>query len=124
VVEKVAMRGSLRRLFVVTAAECTNARQAVTDVEGVGNLAELAVADAVDAGRRLLCDNLSDGVGQAAFERRLTKLAAGLPRLQKGQQIGWTRQAADMGRQDAVGAELHLLRASRRRNEMVPRAAP
>jgi len=111
-IEKVAMRRGLRRFVVVAAAECTDAGEAVPNVERIGNLAELAVADAVDPGGDLLCDNLPDGTGEARLKCRLVKLAASLPRLQKGQQIGRTRQAADMGRHDAVRAELHLARLS------------
>src|SRR6516165_12039584 len=110
-VEKVAMRGGLRRLVVVTAAERTNPGKAVTNIRGVGNLAEFPVADAVDAGCDLLGDNLFDVGGEPRLEGRLIKFAAGLARLEQGQQLRRPRQAADMGRQDAVGAELHLVRA-------------
>src|SRR6516165_12753267 len=110
-VEKVAMRGGLRRLLVVTAAERTNPGKAVTNICGVGNLAEFPVADAVDAGCDLLGDNLLDVGGEPRLEGRLIKFAAGLARFEQGQQLRWPRQAADMGRQDAVGAELHLVRA-------------
>jgi hypothetical protein len=80
VVEEVAMCRGLRRLVIVTAPECADAGKAVTNVGGIRNLAELAVADAVDPGRDLLGDHLSDGLGETPFERRLIKLAAGLPR--------------------------------------------
>src|SRR6266446_9003417 len=79
----------------------------MADVESVGNLALLAVADAVHPRRDLLCDNLPDSVCETRLERRRVKLVAGLPRLQERQQVRWTRQAADMGRQNAVAAELH-----------------
>src|SRR6266446_5692841 len=79
----------------------------MADVESVGNLALLAIADTVDPGRGLLCDNLPDGICETRLERRGVNLAAGLPRLQERQQVRWTRQAADMGRQSAVAAELH-----------------
>ena len=39
-VEKVAMSGGLRRLVVVAAAERTDPGKAVTNIGGVGNLAE------------------------------------------------------------------------------------
>ena len=106
-VEKVAMCSTGWRLVVVAATIGTDAGEAVPNVGGVGDLAEFAVADAVDAGCHLLGDNLADCPRKARLECCLIKLAAGLPRLQKGQQIGRSRQAADMGRQDAVAAELH-----------------
>src|ERR1700730_7993216 len=79
----------------------------MADVESVGNLALLAIADTVHPGGNLLCHNLPDSVCETRLERRRVKLAAGLLRLQERQQVRWTRQAADMGRQNAVGAELH-----------------
>src|SRR6516162_762908 len=121
-VEKVAMRGGLRRLVVV-AAEGTDPGKAVANVGGVGDLAEFAVAHTIDAGGHLLGDNLVDGGGEPRLERRLVKFAAGLTRLQKGQQIGRARQATDMGRQDAVGAELHFDLILGDRNEMLSCAA-
>ena len=93
--------------WLVAALECTDAEQTMTDIEGVGNLALLTIADAVDAGRELLCDDLLDSGGKARLERLRLERAAGLARLQKRQQIGWSGQATDMGRQNAVGAELH-----------------
>ena len=102
------MRRGLRRPVVVAANIGADAGKAVTNVGGVGDLAEFAVTDAVDAGDYLLGDNLVDCAGKAGLECRSIKFAAGLPRLLKGQQIGRSRQAADMGRQDVVAAELHL----------------
>src|SRR6516164_2293812 len=122
-IEKVAMRGTLRGLVVVAAAKQSDPGKAVANVGGVGDLAELAVADAVSSHRDLLCDNLPDGAGEAFLERRLIKFAAGLPGLQQGQQLRRPRQAAYMGCQDAVGAELHLVRAPPVGSRMVSRAA-
>src|SRR3984893_14793170 len=82
----------------------------MADVESVGNLALLAIADTVHPGGNLLCHNLPDSICETRLESRLVKLAAGLLRLQERQQVRWTRQAADMGRLNAVGAELHLSR--------------
>jgi hypothetical protein len=62
-VEQVAMCRGLRRLVIVAAAECGNAGEPVADIEGIGDLAELAVADDVDPGRDLLFDDLVDGGG-------------------------------------------------------------
>src|SRR5437867_274990 len=105
-IEEVAMRRALRRRVIVAALKCRNARQPVADVEGVGDLAELAVADAVDTGRDLLFDDLVDSKGKTSIEGRLLERSAGFARLEKLQQLGRPRQAADMGRQNAVGAVL------------------
>ena len=102
------MRRGLRRPVVVAANIGADAGKAVTNVGGVGDLAEFAVADAVDPGCDLLGDNIPDRSGKVRLECRLIKFAAGLSRLQQGQQLGRSRQAADMGRQDVVAAELHL----------------
>src|SRR5438132_1053731 len=48
VVEKVAMCGGLRRTLVVAATERPDPGKPVAHVEGIGNLALLAVADTVD----------------------------------------------------------------------------
>jgi hypothetical protein len=104
VVEEVAMRRGLRRLVVVATVEGRDAGEPMADVEGIRNLALLTITDTIDPGRSLLSDDLSDRVGETCLERTLIELAAGLACLQKGQQIGRTRQAADMGRQNAVGA--------------------
>ena len=79
------MSGGLRRLVVVAAAERTDPGKAVTNIGGVGNLAELTVADAVDAGCDLLGDNLVDAGGEPRLEGRLIKFAAGLARLEQSQ---------------------------------------
>src|SRR6516164_2919297 len=103
-IEQIAVRGCLRRLFISAAAERGDARQPVPDIEGIGDLAELAIADDVDASRDLLIDNLVDGCGKTVFESRLIEGPSSFACLKKLQQIGRPRQAADMGRQDAVGA--------------------
>src|SRR6516225_1195202 len=121
-IEKVAMRGTLRRLVVVPTAIRTDTGETMANVGGVRDLPQFAVADAVDPGSNLLGDNLADSGGELRLERRLIEVAAGLARLQKGQQIRRARQAADMGRQDAVGAELHF-ELPGGRNKMVSRAA-
>jgi hypothetical protein len=43
----------------------------VTDIEGVGNLAELAVADAVNPGSDLLPDHVVDSGGETGIEGHL-----------------------------------------------------
>ena len=47
----------------------------MTDIEGVGDLAELAVADAVDAGCDLLLDDLAHREGKTRVELRLFERA-------------------------------------------------
>ena len=79
----------------------------MTDVEGVGDLAELAVADAVDAGRDLLLDDLAHRRGETRVEGCLLERPADFARLQELQQIGRPRQAPDMGGQNPLGARLH-----------------
>ena len=77
------MSRGLGRLLDLTAAERRDARQPMTDIEGVGNLAELAVADAVDAGCDLLLDDLAHREGETRVELRLVERAAGFARLQE-----------------------------------------
>jgi hypothetical protein len=55
----------------------------MTDIEGVGNLAELAVADAVDSGRDLLLHDLAGGLGETHVEGCPLERPAGFARLQK-----------------------------------------
>src|SRR5437764_1421285 len=83
-----AMRRSRRRPVVVASLECTDAGQTMADIEGVGNLALLAVANTVDSSGDLFGDDLLDSRGKARLERRLVNLAAGFARLQQRQQIG------------------------------------
>ena len=101
------MRRGLRRLVVVAAAKGADAGQPVADIEGVGDLAQLAVAHAVDPGRHLLMHDLVDRGGETGVERRLLDRPPGLARLEELEQVGRARQAADMGRQDAFGAAFH-----------------
>src|SRR6516225_2231977 len=115
-VEQVAMCRGLRRLVIVAAAERRDARQAMTDIEGIRDLPELTVADAVDAGGDLLFNDLVDRCGQTLVEGGLIEVSAGLTSLEELQQLRRARQAADMCGQDAVGAELHLLGSSYRRH--------
>ena len=79
----------------------------MTDVEGVGNLAELAVANAVDTGCDLLFDDLAHRQGETRVERCLLEQPPGFARLQELQQIGRPRQAPDMGGENPLGARLH-----------------
>ena len=80
----------------------------MADIEGVRNLAELAVADAVDSGRDLLLDDLAHRPGETSIERCLLERPPDLARLQKLQQFGRSRQASDMSSENPLGARLHL----------------
>src|SRR5215469_9392175 len=106
-VEKVAVRGGLRRSVDLAAAERRNAREAMSDIKGIGNLAEFAIADAVDAGRHLLLDDFTHSPCEIGVKRRLFEGPAGFARLQELQQIGGPRQAPDMRGEDPLGARLH-----------------
>ena len=107
------MGRGLRRLVVVAAAKDADTRQPMADVEGVGDLAKLAVAYAVDPGRDLLAHDFVDRGGKTAIERRLLDRPPGFARLEELEQIGRARQAADMGRQDAIDAAFHIVGTSR-----------
>ena len=102
IVRQVALR--LRReRFAAEAGE------AVLDVGGVADLAGLAVADDVDADGDLVGDDLGDRPGDLAIEfGMIVRLLLVLLHQQIDQRLR-PRQAADVGRQDAVRAELHGL---------------
>ena len=69
---------------------------------------ELAVADHVDAGRGLPADHLGNRLGKAATIIRLLERLARLLGAQELLQSLRPDQAADMGREDALGASLHV----------------
>ena len=98
------MRRRLRRLVIVAAAEGRDAGKAVADIEGIGDLAHFAVANDVDAGGGLFCHDLANRLGKTRLESRLIELPAVFPRFEKGQEIRRARQAAYMGRENAVRA--------------------
>src|SRR5262245_41670628 len=104
VVEQVTVRRGLRRLVVVAAAKRIDPSEAVANIEGIGNFAELTVANDVDPGGNLFFNDLLDRQGETSFKGCPIQRPAGLLRFQEGQQIGWARQATDMSRQDPVGA--------------------
>src|SRR5215469_3801218 len=79
----------------------------MANIKRVGNLAHFAIADAVDSSGDLLCHNLADRRDKPGLESRLIKLPAMFPCLEKSEEIRRSRQAADMGRKNAVGAESH-----------------
>ena len=106
-IDQIEMLRGLRRLVDLGAMEGADAGEPVTHIEGVGDLALLAVADAVDAAGDLLLDDLAHRPREPRLERGLVEPLAGLACFEHRQEIGRARQAADMRRQDAVGAELH-----------------
>ena len=71
------------------------------------SLAELAVTDNVDADLGLLAHNLSDGLGQASFERRLLIGLAVLDQVPELDQFRRPDQAADMSGEDAIDVVRH-----------------
>src|ERR1700730_11784168 len=101
------MRRGLRRLDIVAALRRSDGGQAGAHVKSAGDFAGLAILDAVYPSCGLLLDDLADRGGQTSIESLLVDLPSGLARLDEGQKIGWTRQAPDMGRQDAIGAQFH-----------------
>ncbi len=85
-----------------------NALEPLENVERpIEPLAELAVADDVDAGLGLLAHHLGDGFGQAGFEGRLVVGLAVLDGAPELDQFWWPDQAADMGGEDAIGVVRH-----------------
>ena len=104
----VAVLPGLRRPTGFGAGGGADSRQAMADIERVRDLALLAVAHAVDAERDLFGDDLAHRFGETGGERLLVDRLAALARFEQRQQIGRARQAADMGGQDPVTAELHV----------------
>jgi hypothetical protein len=84
------------------------AAEAFVDIGDEARLAELAVIDDVDAEIDLLADNLGDRGAQARGVRLLVDRLAPLPRLHNIEQIGGTRQAADMSGENSLAASLHF----------------
>ncbi len=94
----------IRRLGAVARLD---AGQAFVDVGDKADAAHLAVGDDVDAGICLAAHGLGDGALDARRERRLVDLLAALLPQDHCPQIVGPRQAADMRRQDTVGAASH-----------------
>ena len=82
------------------------AANAIADVMDEAQFAHLAVADHVHAGLDLLLDDLCD-CGTSAFSQR--KLLRGIAdaRLDQLDEVIGPRQAAGVGRKDALCAALH-----------------
>src|SRR4029450_6631170 len=85
------------------------AAEAFVGVRDEARLAELAVVDDVDAEIDLLAGDLGDRGAQGRGGGLLVDRLALLPRLHDIEQIGGTRQAADVGGENSVGASLHFL---------------
>ena len=74
----------------------------MADIKSVGDLAEFAVADAVDAGRDLFSDDVIDRGRKTGVECRLLDRPPGFARFEKFEKIRRARQAADMRRQNTL----------------------
>ena len=100
IIRHVAIRFRRERLAAETG-------EALLDVGRVADLAGLAVTDDIDADRHLVRDDLAHRLRDLAIE---IGMIVGLVLILLHQQIDQRlrpRQAADMGRQDAIRAELH-----------------
>ena len=83
--------------------------QAVGDISGIAGLRHLPVIDDVDADRSLAADDVDDRLAHQPVERVLVIRLALILAHQHLPQLGRARQAADMGRQDAVLTRLHRI---------------
>src|SRR5260370_27787942 len=83
------------------------ADETIFDLGDEARLAELAVVDDVDAQLDLLVHDLGDRPAQPRGVRLLVHALALLLGLDHVEQIGGTRQAADMGGENSLGASLH-----------------
>src|SRR5262249_28073096 len=85
------------------------ARQPLADVGHETRLALLAVVNGGDAPFRLSRHHVHDGLADAGLEgRRVVRLAAGARR-EHVEEVRRTRQAADVGGEDALCAQLHAV---------------
>ena len=85
------------------------ARHALRDIGLEADALLLAVVADVDAGRDLARDGVAHGAVHLLGERSCVDRLAGLPPDQQVGERGVARQAADVGRQDAVVAQDHAL---------------
>ena len=100
------------------------AAQPVLDIGGVTDLARLAVAHHVESESDLLAHDLIDGAGHGLLELRgIERLPLLLGHQQVHDVLG-ARQAADVRRQDSIGAQLiaswNLRRSISHRGSRVP----
>src|ERR1700722_8434336 len=79
----------------------------LVDIGDKTRLAHLAVIDDVDAEVDLLADNVRHGLAYPDIEGRLIYLLTLTARDAHGVKIRRARQAADMGRENSVGAVFH-----------------
>ena len=100
-----AARERIGRGLERPALETAEAKQRV--LRPADRLAELAVADHVDADVGLLPDDLTDCITQAFRVGALVEGFAGLLRAQKFAQRRRTDKAADMGGKNTIRAALH-----------------
>jgi hypothetical protein len=98
----------LREVLVLQrVAGAAEAGETVLHVGGVGGLAHLAVVDDTDAGVDLLARDLGHGGADARGERGRVDRHAFLPGEHRTDQVVGPREAAGVGREEAVGAALH-----------------
>ena len=82
-------------------------RQSVLDVGGVADLARLAVADDVDAGRDLLRHGVGHAGRDRGIERRTVVRLAAVFFVKQVDDLAAARKATHVSRQDPLGAESH-----------------
>ena len=87
------------------------AAEALVDIGDEARLAELAVVDHVDAELDLPAHDLADGAAQPRGMGLLVDRLALLLGLDRGEQIGGPRQAADMSGENAIAACFHWVLA-------------
>src|SRR5580700_894457 len=101
---RIARQVALRLGREILAAE---AGQTVLDIGRVADLARLAVADNVDANRNLAGDDIGHRLAHLAVKIRVIVVLALILLDQQLDHRLRPRQTADMGRQNAIGAEFH-----------------
>src|SRR5689334_2086301 len=84
-------------------------REPIFDVGGIADLARLAVADDVDARRDLLRDGVGDAVHDGGVEVSGLELLTAVLFVQESDDLAAARKAADVRRQDPLGARSHWL---------------
>jgi hypothetical protein len=77
-------------------------------IDGKAPLAELPVTDTIDAKVFLMLHNIADGVRKGGFKRRFVETFAVVLGYHEADEVPWTREAADMGGQNSVGAGFHI----------------
>src|SRR5262249_18704308 len=100
------------------AFEAAEAKQRV--LRPTDRLAELAVADDVDADVGLLAHDLGDGLLQALRIGGVVERPAGLLGAQERAQRRRADEAADMGGEDPIGAAFHLASSPASRRSLLP----